>query len=139
QRAERVAVGVLVGDEQEALGAQHLLDDLLEARGGGRSVHPPASSSSSSASTRNAFSAVSSRMKRSSGVFLRCSSEAIRPCRKPWAERRPSSEASCSAGEPRMLTYTRACRRSAEVLTSVTVTNPTRGSWRSCATASPTT
>ena len=41
------------------------------------------------------------------------------------------------AASPSTLTYTRAWRRSALVLTSVTVTNPTRGSFRSPASASP--
>jgi len=55
--------GFLVGDEQEPLGAQHLLDDLLEARRGGRRAHCAPSPSPSSFSTRNALSTVSSRMK----------------------------------------------------------------------------
>src|SRR6185312_1021284 len=70
------------------------------------------------------------------GVCLSRNSAATRPCRKPWADRRPTrlSERTCSS--PRTLTNTRAWRRSGLVLTPVTVTNPTRGSWRSLAIAS---
>src|SRR6185437_8457761 len=72
----------------------------------------------------------------SMGVCLRRSSAATRPCRKPCAERRPVRLSDRTCSSPRTLTNTRAWRRSGLVLTPVTVTNPTRGSWRSLAIAS---
>src|SRR5271154_3096191 len=69
----------------------------------------------------------------------------MRPCRKPCALFRPSSVISrcassdCPPSSPSTLTYTRAWLRSALVFTSVTVTNPTRGSFSSPASASPNT
>ena len=47
QRAERVAVGVLVRGEQEALGALELGEQQRARRGGAVAAHAPSSSSSS--------------------------------------------------------------------------------------------
>src|SRR6185436_19578548 len=69
----------------------------------------------------------------------RRSSRAIRPWRMPCADASPSTVAAFSSAVPNTLTKTRAWRRSALVRTSVTVTNPTRGSLRSRFTASPST
>src|SRR5438094_3755411 len=52
----------------------------------------------------------------------------MRAWRTPWAEVRPASELTRLLSEPRTLTKTRAWRRSGEVSTPVTVTNPMRGS-----------
>src|SRR3954468_8682417 len=63
------------------------------------------------------------------------SSCAICAWRKPRDDVSPSSAASRSSASPRMLTYTRAKRRSGLVSTPVTVTKPMRGSlrpWASC-------
>src|SRR3954467_15087548 len=80
------------------------------------------------ASSLAAFSAVSSSMNSRAGVRFSRNSRAMRACRMPCAEARPSRVAACSSAAPRTLTNTRAWRRSGLVLTSVTVTNPTRGS-----------
>src|ERR1700741_929832 len=76
-------------------------------------------------------------MNLSAGVRLRPSSSATRACKKPCALRRPRRLSSRSRSPPSTLTYTRACLRSGLVLTSVTVMNPTRGSFTSPASASP--
>ena len=96
QRAERVAVGVLVRDEHEARRVAQLVEDLLAGIGLDR-AH---ACSSMSRSRRCARSAVSSWKKVSVGVCLRRSSLPTRPCRKPWADRRPSSEALDGLGVP---------------------------------------
>src|SRR5262249_39078665 len=137
QRAERVAVGVLVRDQEEALCTPQL-GDHLRARGGlaaladGHLVLPPSSSSgrlsSSSSVRRIPRSTVSSYSNASSGVCLSRSSPAIRRCRKPCADPSPARLSARVSASPRTLTYTRAWRRSGLVLTAVTVTNPTRGS-----------
>ena len=67
---------------------------------------------------------------------LERSSPATRRCRKPWAERRPSSEASRAVG---VAEHAHVHARMAQVGAgpdTVTVTNPTRGSFRSVAMAS---
>src|SRR6185312_5678707 len=127
ERSERVAVGVLVGDEHEPRRVAQLVEDLLAGVG----LDGAHACSSMSRSRRCARSAVSSWKKVSVGVCLRRSSPPMRPCRKPCAERSPSSEALTASASPRTLTYTRAWLRSGLVLTSVTVTNPTRGSFTS--------
>src|SRR5438876_522966 len=55
----------------------------------------------------------------------------MRAWRTPCAEESPASELSRLRSEPRTLTKTRAWRRSGEVSTPVTVTNPIRGSFSS--------
>src|SRR4051812_4970767 len=142
ERAERVAVGVLVREQDELRRRADLVEHLLARLDRDlrpERAHAGGASCSRSASTRAARSAVWSSSNWSSGVRLRRSSAATRLWRNPCADCRPASVASCSDSGPRTLTYTRAWRRSGLVLTSVTVTNPMRGSFSSCARASPST
>ena len=90
QRAQRVAVGVLVGDHHELLGPAQLLEDRAVARPGlvhrdghasGPPAPSPASSSFISAEIRMPRSVVSSYSKASVGVCLSVSSRARRRCR----------------------------------------------------------
>ena len=60
QRAERVAVGALVGGEQEAVGAAQLVDDAVDLRGCGGYLLAHGPSSSSSLVSRIARSRLSS-------------------------------------------------------------------------------
>ena len=133
ERAQRVAVGVLVGDEQEAVVLADLLEHAVAAGQDGVRRSP-----SPSEDLGDAHARVDRRVvgELSVGVCLRRSSWATRRCRKPWAERKPARLASRSSSVPSTETNTRACRRSGLVFTAVTVTNPTRGSLRSCVTAS---
>ena len=141
QRAERVAVGVLVGDEQEAL-ARRISSrtcasvDAWRSRSCSRVGPRPGRRPRSAAPAAARAPRCRRRRTCSVGVRFRRSSAATRRCRKPCADCSPSRLASRSASSPRTLTYTRAWRRSGLVLTSVTVTNPMRGSLRSCGTAS---
>ena len=129
QRAERVAVGVLVGHDEEAV-----------VRRGSR-PRPPAgqlvrlsSGASSSISLRHADPALDRRI-----VFEGQLRRPLQPqlARDPRLEdavrgrraRRASARACVS--EPSTLTKTRAWRRSGDVSTPVTVTKPIRGSFSS--------
>ena len=62
QRAEGVAVGALVGGQQEAVAVAQLRGGALEVGGGdvGQGAHASSSPSSNSSETREAFSIVSS-------------------------------------------------------------------------------
>src|SRR6266540_4680663 len=80
---------------------------------------------------RTPRSTVGSYSKASCGVRFSLSSLARRAWRTPCAEARPASVPSRLRSEPRTLTKTRAWRRSVEVSTPVTVTNPIRGSFSS--------
>src|SRR5204863_4067668 len=75
-----------------------------------------------------AWSSPRSSSKRISGVTRRGSSLASWARRKRAALVRPSSDLAFSASVPITLTRTRACDRSPDTSTAVTVTNPTRGS-----------
>src|SRR3954452_24025145 len=80
---------------------------------------------------RTPRSTVGSYSKASCGVRFIRSSRATRACRTPCAAASPSSVFARLASEPSTLTKTRACRRSGEVSTPVTVTKPIRGSFSS--------
>src|SRR5207247_34428 len=77
---------------------------------------------------RTPRSTVGSYSNAGCGVRFSRSSRASRPCRTPCAASRPARLCCCSSSEPRTLTKTRACRKSGEVSTPVTVTNPILGS-----------
>ena len=122
QRAERVAVGVLVRGEHEARVLadvrEHPLARDLRARDARAHSARPRSPRSAH---RRAAPGRSCRRRRTRASA--CASGAARrrpaPCRKPCALRRPSSVVLAlrglrgSAGSPSTLTYTRAWRRSA--------------------------
>src|SRR5207302_3699430 len=130
QRAEGVAIRVLVGGQEELVGGADLVEHLLLL---GDHAHspPPGSTSVSSSVMRIPVSIESSWTNVSVGVRFMRSSRPIRCCRKPLAECSPASAAARSGAPPRTLTNTRALRRSALVSTPVTLTNPMRGSLRS--------
>ena len=137
QRAERIAVGALVGGQQEALGGAHLLGHLASRSRRVRSPSFIASlSSSSSLEIRTPRSSVSSYWKLKVGVrFIRIS-RAIFAWSTPCEERRPR------ASPPALLAAEHAdvdarARRSGLVSTAVTVTNPILGSLSSVAIADP--
>src|SRR5262249_37395190 len=76
-------------------------------------------------------STVGSYSKVRRGVLLRRSSSLRRACRKPCAASSPSRVLSRRRSDPSTLTKTRAWLRSGAVSTPVTVTKPTRESFRS--------
>ena len=123
QRAERVAVGVLVRGEQELVRAAQLLDDLV------RSPVAMLIASSNSSVIRIPRSIDSSKTNSSVGVRFIRSSRAIAACSTPWADASPASVSVRSASSPSTLTYTRAWRGRGLCLPTVTVTNPMRGSF----------
>ena len=135
QRAERVAVGVLVGGEQEALPCA----DLVGARSSsvltssGRLGHLGRAGERCGRRAR--------RSRRSGRSASASASSAARAAIAPGGTRGTSAarrgSSSRSASPPSTLTYTRAVRRSGLVSTAVTVTNPIRGSFSSVAMASP--
>jgi hypothetical protein len=102
ERAERVAVDVLVRHEQEALGLAQLVENLGALVHADR-AHSPTSRRTIS-SSRAARSAVSSSTNSSAGVFFIRSSAATRRCRNPCAEVSPSTDEAFVASSPRTLT-----------------------------------
>ena len=151
QRPERVAVGVLVRrDEKAVVRADRLATaqsfvvvwgELIRLRL--RSVcraadrcspfrssssRPSGASSSISCDMRTPSSTVGSYSKVSCGVRFILSSVASRNWSTPCADSSPSSVFSRLRSLPSTLTKTFAWRRSVDVSTPVTVTNPIRGS-----------
>ncbi len=144
-RAQRVAVGVLVGDEQELVGRAELVEHRgrRPGRGRWRSRGRLPRLLDLVEQLGDPHAVVDRRRRRRSvsvGVCLRRSSEATRRWRNPWAELEPLEARLARVGSsPSTDTKTVAWRRSGEVSTEVTVTKPTRGSLRSVATASEST
>ena len=101
QGAERVAVRVLVGGEQEAVARRG--SPRRPARGPSSPVRGSVISSSRR-ERRAPRSTLSSYWKVRVGVRFIRSSAAIRPWRKPWADSSPSSVCSRSASVPSTLT-----------------------------------
>ena len=141
QRAERVAVGALVGGEEEAVAVAQLGDDPLDLRAAApaasltRPPPRPRAAARSASPTRPSGRSGSSGSASASSASRRRSRDWITPCE----ERRPSSVASRCSSSPSTLTCTLAARRSGLVSTEVTVTKPMRGSLNSVAIAAPTT
>ena len=138
ERAERVAVGVLVGDQDEALAVAQL-DRAPRSRVVAllrRCVTPRRPRRLRQLlEPHRAVASCRRRGSSSVGVCFRRSSPRDAPLQGRRA--RSAGPRACwhaAPRRPRTLTYTRAWRRSGLVLTSVTVTKPMRGSlqvlWR---------
>src|SRR3954453_15489601 len=137
QRAEGVAVGGLVGRQEQLVGSAELLHHLIHLRplrdGVALEDAHRSSPSSSSSEMRKPWSTESSCTNSSVGVLFIRTSAPITDCRYPAEDWRPSRVSALSSSVPSTLTYTRPWRRSALVSTAVTVTNPMRGSLRPAA------
>src|SRR5438094_1794326 len=139
--AKRVAVGVLVAEDQDLLVGLDQVPDvviqvrLVPLRGGyglGSSPSPCGSTSFKSSEMCTLYSIDESSSNRSSGENLRFCSRRPSSWRiRPLADISPSSEAFCSSASPSTLTLTRAWRRSGDIRTAVMLTKPMRGSLRS--------
>ena len=146
QRAERVAVGVLVRGEHEARVLAQALEHQLACVGRRlasarrRSRAPIASLDQLLHAQRAVGRLVVDELERRRALQAQLAGEArlqVAVGAAQALERRLALGLGGAPPSPSTLTYTRAWRRSGLVLTSVTVTNPTRGSFRSPATASP--
>src|ERR1700687_1827056 len=139
---ERVAVGILVTEDQDPLvGVDELLDLAVDVGcllGGSYDLpSPPSAPLCGSTSFNNSlmwtlYSIEESSSKRISGENLRFCS--LRPSSwriRPLADTSPASDSFCCSGFPSTLTRTRADLRSGDMRTDVMLTNPIRGSFSS--------
>ena len=129
QRAERVAVGVLVRRDDEALVRPQRLDDRVPVTRRHRRLRPRAPARRSAASCGRRARPRDRRRTRSRGV--RRSLQLAVECGLQHPGRRPRAPRGCAArcrSVPKTLTQTFAWSRSFVVSTAVTVTNPMRGS-----------
>ena len=134
QRAERVAVGALVGGEQEAVAGAQLGGDPLDL-GGGDAGPRSSPSSSSSSSSRDPHPLLDRRVvveaQGRRPLHPRLGGDLATGSRRARSAG-PSSVASRCSSSPSTLTCTLAARRSGLVSTEVTVTKPMRGRSTRC-------